>query len=193
MDWMHTDTPGDESPSCSFCEKQIGIDGDAFALRVGKLSSKGGPYEFSARLFEDKHDVKWFHKSCISMIFDLTSAENCMDPTDCAFCPDDLIGAEECYELELGNFNIRGRDTWWEETRDGTGGCVRVCSCSFCVENAVGEGDESEMRRRLGKKPQRGDGKKWIKDEEIPRIIRGESTIPPHLRRSGRRPPSARC
>jgi hypothetical protein len=151
---------------------------------------------FRAELYEDHSDVKWFHFSCLEMVLNFADAEEADDATDCAFCPEDLLGEERCYELELGQFEIRRDDTWWSEVLTNEGDPVRCCACAECLESAVGEGDSAEMRRRLGKDPEPEDERKWINYADIPTSMLEEETevvrVPPHLRRRGRRPPSAR-
>jgi len=196
MEWTNSDVPGDESPHCSYCGKQTGIGSESIALRVGKIGGSGRLYGFHPALFKDGEDVRWFHFSCLTMVLNFADAEGVDDPTDCAFCPEDLLGEAECYELELGQFSIRGPDTWWEADMDEEGRPVRTCACSECIEAAIGEGDGAEMRRRLGKDPLPEDKRKWINYEEVPKSMLEEETevvhVPPHLRRRGRRPPSAR-
>jgi hypothetical protein len=192
MEWTSSDVPGDESPHCSFCDKQIGIGCDAIALRTGKVRTSGRLYRFYPSLFEDEEDVRWFHFSCLETVLNFADASEQDDLTDCAFCPEDLLGESECYELELGQFDIREPDTWWEETLN-RGEPVRTCACKECIEFAVGDGDGAEMRRRLGKKPLPQDKVKWINYNEVPPNMMGdqeEICPPPHLRRRGRRPPA---
>lgn len=194
MEWTNSDVPGDESPHCSYCGSQVGVGCDAIALRVGKFQSHGKVYGFRARLFEDGEDVRWFHFSCLEMVLNFADASEQDEVTDCAFCPEDLLGEPECYELELGQFDIRGPDTWWEPVIDRVGHPVRTCACKECIEFAVGDGDSSETRRRLGKKELPQDKVKWINYDEVPNSMKEEmaGSVPPHRRRSGRRPPSTR-
>jgi hypothetical protein len=158
---------------------------------------QGNVYSFLSSLFDDHKDVRWFHFGCLEMVLNFADSEGVDDPEDCAFCPEDLIGEATCYELELGVFEIRQRDTWWTETRDREGKPVRICACVECIESAIGEGDGAEMRRRLGKDPEPEDDRKWINHSDVPKsMLEEEETevvpVPPHLRRSGRRPPNAR-
>lgn len=194
MEWLNSDAPGDESPRCSCCDKQIGIGVDAVAVRVGVIKLDGRFYDFQPKLFDDREDVRWFHFSCLEMLFDFSEAETQDDMTDCAFCPEDLIGEPECYEFELGHFEVVGPDTWWHEERSMEGDFIRLWLCKECMEETIGEGDAAEMRRRLGKKPLPQDNKKWINYEEIPKSMLEEKVdvTPAHLQRRGRRPPSAR-
>ena len=196
MEWINSDVPGDESPHCSSCGRQIGIASDAIAIRVGSIKDRGRLYEFSPRLFDDRTDVRWFHFSCLELVFDFSEAEGHNDPTDCAFCPEDLLGEAECYEFELGHFELREEDTWWEESRDLDGAFARICVCLECVEASIGEGDTAEMRRQLGKDPLPEDDHKWINYNNVPKstIEEGgtEVAVPPHLKKRGRRPPSVR-
>ena len=194
MEWMNSDVPGDESPHCSCCGKQIGIGVDAIAVRVGVIKAIGKGFDFFPKQYDDRLDVRWFHFSCLEMLFDFVDAEDHTDVTECAFCPEDVVGESECYEFELGQFEVRGPDTWWSEVRTPDGDFVRISVCKECMEMSIGEGDSAEMRRRLGKTPLPQDNKKWINYEEIPRSMLEEkvSDVPAHLRRTGRRPPSAR-
>lgn len=195
MEWTNSDVPGDESPHCSYCGKQIGIGCDAIGLRVGKIGASGRLYGFRPGFFDDGEDVRWFHFSCLEMVLNFADASEQDDMTDCAFCPEDLLGEPECYELELGQFEIRGPDTWWACVMDTDGRPVRTCACKECIEFAIGEGDGAEMRRRLGKDPEPHDEVKWINYDEVPSSMLEEDEVkpaPPHLRRRGRRPPSAR-
>lgn len=171
MEWLSSDVPGDESPSCCHCERQIGVDVDAVALRVGKVTARGRLWEFCPYLFEDGEDVKWFHFDCLAMNLDVTEMDDA-GPTDCGFCPEDLVGEPECYELEFGRFRISGRDTWWREEKDSMGRIVRGAACKECIEFAVGEGNGAEMRRKLGKRPHPEDRKKWIYPSEVPTSMR---------------------
>jgi hypothetical protein len=165
---------------------------------VGKIEVQGRVYGFRTGRYEDGEDVRWFHFGCLEMLLNFADAEDA-DPTDCSFCPEDLLGEAECYELELGQFDVRRGDTWWVETLDNEGRPVRTCACTECIESAVGEGDSAEMRRRLGKDPEPEDERKWINYSDVPQSMIEEEEeeteippAPPHLRRRGRRPPSAR-
>ena len=185
MEWINSDVPGDESPHCSFCDKQIGIACDAIAMRAGSIKNMGRLYGFSAELFEDRRDVRWFHFSCLELVFDFSAAEGHDDPTDCAFCPGDLLGEPECYELEFGYFALQGADTWWEAVKDLKDNPTQICVCTECIEGSIGEGDNAEMRRRLGKVSH--------PDKQINGLRSDmEMVVRPHLKKRGRRPPSAR-
>jgi|GEM_PF-4008617 len=177
MEWLNSDSPGDESPYCSCCDRQIGVGVDAIALRVGSVKGDGSSFCFTPDDFDDGKDVRWFHFSCLDLLFDFAESDQEADITDCGFCPEDLIGEEKCYEMELGRFVIRGPDTWWQEVRDNDGVCARVCACTECLEHNIGEGNESELRRRLGM-PERP---LWVAGRE--------KSVPAHLRRRGRVPP----
>lgn len=196
MEWINSDVPGDESPHCSCCGRQIGLGVDAIAVRVGTVRGEGRHFDFHSKLFDDREDVKWFHFSCLETLFDFAEAENKPDVTECAFCPEDVLGEAECYEFELGQFVSKGRDTWWTEERTEEGDYIRISVCKECVELCIGDGDSAEMRRRLGKKPLPNDGKKWINYDEIPKSMLEEKqeapVVPPHMRREGRRPPARR-
>jgi hypothetical protein len=196
MEWINSDIPGDESPHCSCCGRQIGTGVDAIAIRVGSIRGEGKRFDFFPKQFDDKEDLKWFHFSCLETLFDFAESENKNEITECAFCPEDVLGSPECYEFELGQFEIRGRDTWWMEERTLEGDYIRISVCKTCVELSIGDGDTAEMRRRLGKEPLPNDEKKWINYDEIPKSMleekEHETLVPPHLRNKGRRPPSAR-
>jgi hypothetical protein len=193
VDWLNSDVPGDESPPCSCCGKQIGIGVDVIAVRVGVIKADEKYYDFVPDRYEDREDVRWFHFSCLEMMFDFTEVEQQDDMTDCAFCPEDLLGEPECYEFELGHFEIKEQDTWWHEDRTTEGEYIRTYVCKECMEETIGEGDYAEMRRRLGKKPLPQDEKKWINYDEIPKSMLDEKVdVPLHLQRRGRRPPSVR-
>lgn len=175
MEWTNSDVPGDESPHCPFCGKQIGIGCEAIALRTGAIKTTGRMYEFCPSLFDNGEDVLWFHFSCLETVLDFCDVTDEDDATDCAFCPEDLLGEETCYELELGEFEINGEDTWWIETRNDEGDLILASICTECLEAAVGEGSGEDMRQRLGMKP------------EAPSK---RTALPPHMRVSGRRPPA---
>lgn len=157
---------------------------------MGKIQRRGRLFSFTPFLYDDGEDVKWFHFDCLTQVLNFADAEETEGVTDCAFCPEDLIGEPECYELELSQFEIRGQDTWWM-TPTNEWEAIRSCACKECIEFAIGEGDGAEMRRRLGKKPEPQDKVRWINYEEVPKSMKNEEgrVVPPHLRRTGRRPP----
>lgn len=186
MDYLTSDIPGDESPHCCLCSNQIGLEREAIALRVGKVVLRGRMWTFVDHLFDDREDIRWFHFDCLSNTLPFHELmDDITPPSECAFCPEDLIGEAECYELELGEFHVRGPDTWWTPHTDKGEQPVRLCACTECIEWSVGEGDGPTTRRRLGKEPLPTDDVRWIQD--VPRSMTEE---PPHLRRTGRRPPT---
>lgn len=190
MEWLNSDAPGDESPPCVCCGKQIGIGVDAIALRVGTVQCSGRLYTFQQSRFEDLESVRWFHFSCIEVLLDFAAADQAESMCDCAFCPEDLLGESECYELESGIFEIRKSDTWWSESHDLEGQYIRAYSCKECLEMGLGEGNEAQMRQRLGKPLQPEHTKKWIYPQEIPRSMQKDPPTP--LRYSGLQPFRAR-
>ena len=163
----------DDSPICPYCEKQIGIGASALAVRAGCIKRVNTRFvkhtnyydTFEPSSFDDGTPVKWFHMTCLEMLFDLENA-NITDGTDCGFCPEDLLGEPKCYELELGDFQIRDGDTWWVEEKDGKD-YIRTLMCAECMEMGIGEGNMALMRHRLGKAPDEMDNKLWIKQDEI--------------------------
>ena len=192
MEWLNSDAPGDESPRCSCCGKQIGIGVDAVAVRVGTVKSTGRFYDFVDKQYDDRLDVRWFHFSCMEVLFNFSDAEEQIDMTDCAFCPEDLLGEPECYEFELGHFEIKGPDTWWKEDRSIEGDFIRLTLCKECMEFGIGEGNCALARKRMGKRPLPEDKKEWINYDEVPVSMLEEKKRPAHLQRRGRRPPSVR-
>jgi len=139
--WMNSDDPEDESPYCSLCKKQIGLGTDALALRAGIIHVAGRGFRFDPQLFVDRCEVKWFHFSCLSTMFDFLDTET-DSITDCAFCPEDLLGESLCYEMELGLFEPVDGDTWWRERRDDDDLPARIYSCAECVELTFKENEE---------------------------------------------------
>jgi len=145
----------DESPSCVICENKIGLDVEAFCIRVGRLrrSRKHNEWYFHPRCYQDGEDVRWAHLGCLEEI-GLGFEEVGDDHTDCGFCPEDLIGEESCYEIEAGRFEIHGPDTVWcediQEFFDGRSRVLRINMCSDCLEMRVREYDGWALTRLLG-------------------------------------------
>lgn len=143
----------DESPFCEVCGRQTGVDTDSILLRVGRRqqSKKHGGFYFHPDLFEDRRDVRWFHLHCLQSLFDFADANDYDDPDTCVFCPEDLVGEPQCYEMELGQFKIHKPDTVWTPQIDETGQVIRIYACLECVEMGIGEQEDEMVWERLGK------------------------------------------
>ena len=161
---------------CGYCEEEINLDEEIVLLRVGtfKQSEKHGRMYFQPKLFPDGALLKTFHFYCLMTCgFEFAEAEKCEDASDCAFCPEDLVGEERSFEMELGQFVEVKQDTMWAPTvTEVPGGgreVARLCACWDCVELTLGEGDIHAFRRRVGLPPL-ADQRKWI-NEGIPKKV----------------------
>jgi hypothetical protein len=193
---MNSDVPGDESPFCVFCDKQISVGVDALAMRVGcwKTDDRGRAAKFLAEDYDDDVDVRWLHWSCAQMIFDnemlamFGRRPHDYDPDYCLFCPEHLPAEPLVFEFTVGQFGFQREDTVWDPYETKKGRVTRFFACYDCVFFCVGEGDGATARHRLGMPPTAEDEIRWIRYGEPKEV----DQMPPHLRRSGRRPPPRR-
>lgn len=152
----------DESPRCVYCDHQVGVEDDCLAVLMGtfKKSPRHGGFFFEPMPYPDGRPAMWIHWYCMEVMgFDFSDA-NSDDKTGCTFCPEELVGEETCFELELGHFTIHGPDTVWIGDRSHLGQVqsrALTYACWECIEQGMGEGNDIRFREMIGLPPPNAD------------------------------------
>ncbi|MCK4306555.1 MAG: hypothetical protein KAY24_20095 [Candidatus Eisenbacteria sp.] len=165
-----TDVDGDKIYRCEICGVELEDDRDIIVLRAGQIrkSEKHGGFYFHPKIYNGKI-VRLFCFHCMMTIgFDFADAEKQDGPDDCAFCPEDLVGEERCWELELGEFI--GKIRRWRMHGQG-GRAARLWCCWECMEHILGEGNIHTFRKRVGLPPL-PDQRDWIEEKDVPEIMK---------------------
>lgn len=171
-----TDVEGDRLYHCGICGEPLDDDRDIIVLRIGtiKKSPKHGGWYFHPKAYEDGRIVRLFCFHCMMAVgFEFADSEDQDGPDECAFCPEDLVGEERCFEMELGEFI--GKIRRWRV--HGQGKAARLWCCWDCVENTLGEGNNHTFRKRAGLSPL-PDQREWIDEDEVPTVMKKIRRVP---------------
>jgi len=146
---INSDIPGDSSPYCICCGRQIGVGLEAFLLRVGtpKRIRGGMAIVFEPDSFDDDEDQKFICSGC-SDLFDLSDADS-RRTGKCSFCGTPLREEVRYFEFESGQFDlVRDVTSWIVHSCEGIPS--RFYGCWDCVFDGIGEDDSELSKERLG-------------------------------------------